>query len=145
MSIGLEWRYSIDGYWTPEEDFNECLPLFLQISETIQVDKQLAQNDKEKEFQILEQLNRGFLYSIKNSEQTFDEYIEINKNEISSNDYTNWMWSQTTLGQGTWLAKNEGAKINKSVFWGIDNTSKDTDKLPYNVSNIDNIQKDVKD
>ncbi|MBN2589735.1 MAG: zinc ribbon domain-containing protein [Sedimentisphaerales bacterium] len=128
MPMSSEWEFSIDGCWAPENEFGEFLPLFLKISKTIQITKQPAQNDKEKEIQILQQLNRNFLNSIADYPQTFTEYIKINQNR----NYTSWMRSQTTLGQGTWIAQNEGAEVYQTNSWGIENKLDDTDNLPYN-------------
>ncbi len=130
------WEFSIDGYWASESEFNELLPLFLKISKTIQITKQSAQNDKEKEIQILQQLNRNLFNTIADSPQAFNEYLEINQNDIQNMNYTSWMWSQTTLGQGIWVAQNEGAEVEQTNSWGIENTSEETGNYPYNKTSI---------
>ncbi len=132
IPMSSEWEFSIDGCWAPESEFDELLPLFLKISKTIQITKQPAQNDKEKEIQIMQQLNRNVFNTIADSPQAFNEYFEINQNNIQNMDYTSWMWSQTTLGQGTWIAQNEGAEVSKSDSWGNENTTEETGILPYN-------------
>lgn len=38
-----------------------------------------------------------------------------------SRDYTSWAWSQTTLGQGSWVSEREGAAVVRSDRWGLEN------------------------
>jgi len=38
-----------------------------------------------------------------------------------SRDYTSWAWSQTTLGQGSWVSEREGAEVVRSGSWGLEN------------------------
>ncbi len=141
-SMNSAWQYSIDGNWGPENEYEQWLPLFLKISKTIQIDKQPAQNEKEKELQILQQLNRDFLHLTANSNQTFSEYVDINQKGVRNIDYTNWMFSQTTLGQGIWIAQNEGAGVDLSDSWGLENKSEENGGLPYNkISFNDNKEK----
>jgi hypothetical protein len=42
------------------------------------------------------------------------------------------MWSQTTLGQGTWVAENEGAKVYQTDSWGIEGPEGRIDHPAYN-------------
>ncbi len=130
------WEFSINGYWASESEFDGLLPLFLKISKTIQITRQSAQNDKEKEIQILHQLNRNLFNTIADSSQLFNENLEINQNDIQNMNYTSWMLSQTTLGQGIWIAQNEGTEVLKTNSWGIENKAGETAGLPYNKINI---------
>ena len=45
MSIPMSpiWQISVDGSWAPDDEFDEWLPLFLRIGETLQVNQQRAQ------------------------------------------------------------------------------------------------------
>ena len=126
------WRFSIDGCWAQEEEFDELLSLFIQVNKSIQVNKQPAQSDKEKQINILQQLNRDYLNSVANSDRIFDEYIKSNEKAIQKTVYTNWMWSQTTLGQGIWIAQNEGAQVQESNSWGIEEPSGNDEEISYN-------------
>ena len=38
-----------------------------------------------------------------------------------SQDYTSWAFSQTTLGQGSWVSQREGAEVVQSASWGLEN------------------------
>jgi hypothetical protein len=46
------------------------------------------------------------------------------------------MWSQTTLGQGSWVAENEGAKVYHTDSWGIEGPEGRIDSQAYNTTNF---------
>jgi hypothetical protein len=53
-----------------------------------------------------------------------------------SRDYTSHMWSQTTLGQGTWVAESEGAKVYRTDSWGLEGPEGRIDGPAYNTANF---------
>ena len=119
MSMSSGWQFSIDGCWAQEDEFDEKLPLFLQINKTVKVNQKSDQNEKDKQYLLSQQFNRNLINSIADSKQVFDEYSDMSVNDILNMDYTSWMWSQTTLGQGIWVARSEGAIVNQTNSWGI--------------------------
>jgi hypothetical protein len=58
------------------------------------------------------------------------------QNASRSRDYTAHMWSQTTLGQGTWVAENEGARVYQTDSWGIQGPEGRIDNSAYNTTNF---------
>ena len=46
------------------------------------------------------------------------------------------MQSQTTLGQGTWVAENEGAQVYTTDSWGIEGPEGRIDSPAYNTTNF---------
>jgi hypothetical protein len=138
MSIPMSpvWQVSVDGSWAPDEEFEEWLPLFLRIGETLQVNQQKAQAVLQDRYYAQQQLNRNLQNSIAGANQVFDEYMVSLQNADRSRDYTSWMWSQTTLGQGTWVANNEGADVYQTNSFGIHGPDDSVDRPAYNTTNF---------
>ncbi len=136
MPMSTVWQVSINGSWAPDDEFDEWLPLYLRIGDTAQVNQQWLQADLQNRSVIQRQLNRNLQNSIAGANQAFDEYMDSLQNADRSRDYTSWMWSQTTLGQGTWVAKNEGAEVYQTDSYGIEGPQGRIDSPAYNTTNF---------
>lgn len=122
------WQVSVDGSWAPEDEYDQWLPLYLRIGETFK----WTQTDETNKYYTLQQLNRNLQNSIADANQPYDEYIDNLENADRSRNYTSWLWNQTTLGQSTWVAKNEGAEVLQTGIFGIQRSSGGTDTPSYN-------------
>ena len=76
------------------------------------------------------------LRSIAERDQAFDGYLDSLQEANRSRDYTSYMWSQTTLGQGTWVAENEGARVYQTDDWGIQGPEGRIDSQAYNTTHF---------
>jgi hypothetical protein len=81
-------------------------------------------------------LNRDLQKSIAESSRTFDDYVNSAREGERSRDYTSRMWSQTTLGQGTWVAESEGAKVYRTDSWGLEGPEGRIDGRAYNTASV---------
>ncbi|MBN1975138.1 MAG: zinc ribbon domain-containing protein [Sedimentisphaerales bacterium] len=128
------WHIVIDGSWAPENEFDEWLPSYLQICKTLQINTQQAQDEQQNQFTLQKQLNRNLQDSIADSNQVFEEYIDSLKNADRSWDYISWMWSQTSLAHGRWVAQNEGAELHQADFWGIESDDISSEGTAFNTA-----------
>jgi ribosomal protein L40E len=131
-----EWTVLIDGSWAPENEFDEWLPSYLQISKSSQIDSKWNQKEQQNRYYQLQRLNRNLQVSITQSGTVFSEYLSNSLNEIRGWDYTSWMKSQTTLAQGIWIANNNGAQVQQAESWGSESKSADGGNLVFNSVNF---------
>jgi len=131
------WQVTVNGSWAPEAEFDEWLPLFLRIEKTMQLNEQWFGQEMQSRAFRQQQLNRNLQRSIAESNQAFDGYMDSLQNASRSRDYTAHMWSQTTLGQGTWVAENEGSRVYQTDSWGIEGPEGRIDSPAYNTTNFD--------
>jgi hypothetical protein len=130
------WQISMDGSWAPENELEDWIPLYLRIGATLRVNQQWAQADMQNRNSRQRQLNRNLQNSIAGANQAFDQYMDSVQNSDRSRDYSSWMWSQTTLGQGTWLAENEGAQVYRTDAFGIEGPQGRVDSPAYNTTSF---------
>lgn len=131
------WQLSVNGSWAPDGEYDEWLPAFLRIGRTVKVNPQWLQGELRNQAATQQQLNRNLQKSIAESQQAFDSYMDSVRDGERSRDYTSHMWSQTTLGQGSWVAENEGAKVYNTDSWGIEGPEGRIDSPAYNTANFD--------
>lgn len=136
MSMSPVWQISLDASWAPENELEDWLPVYLRISKTFKVNQQWAAADMQDRYYRQKQLNRNLQNSIAESNRAFDDYMGSLQNADRSRDYTSWMQSQTTLGQGTWVANNEGAEVYQTNSWGIEGPYGNIDNPAYNTTNF---------
>jgi hypothetical protein len=134
--ISPVWQVSLQGSWAPDTEYDEWLPLFLRVERTVQVNQQWMGQEMQNQAVRQQQLNRNLQKSIAESNRTFDDYLATVRDGERSRDYTSHMWSQTTLGQGTWVAQNEGAKVYQTDSWGLEGPEGRTDSQAYNTANF---------
>ena len=135
-SISPVWQVSLQGSWAPDKEYDEWLPLFLRIEQTVQVNQQWMGQEMQNQAVRQQQLNRNLQKSIAESNRAFDDYMNTVRDGQRSRDYTSHMWSQTTLGQGTWVAESEGAKVYQTDSWGIEGPEGRIDSHAYNTANF---------
>jgi hypothetical protein len=126
------WQVSLQGSWAPDKEYEEWLPLFLRIEKTVQVNPQWMGQELQNQAVRQQQLSRALQESIAESKRAFDDYVNTVREGERGRDYTNWMWSQTTLGQGTWVADSEGAKVSQTDSWGLEGPEGRVDGRVYN-------------
>jgi len=136
VSMSPVWQVSVQGSWAPDTEFEEWLPLYQRIEKTIEVNQQWMGGEMQNRAFRQQQLNRNLQRSIAESNQAFDGYMDSLQNAGRSRDYTAHMWSQTTLGQGTWVAENEGSRVYQTDSWGIEGPEGRIEGPAYNTTNF---------
>lgn len=135
-SMSPVWQVVVQGSWAPENEYDQWLPLYLRIDKSIQVNQQWMGQEMQGRAVRQQQLNRDLQTSIAGSQRAFDDYMGSLQDASRSRDYTSHMWSQTTLGQGTWVAENEGARVYETNSWGIQGPEGQIDSPAYNTTNF---------
>lgn len=136
ISMSPVWTVSVQGSWAPENEYDEWLPLYIRLEKSMQVNQQWMGQEMQSRAFRQQQANRNLQRSIAESNQAFDDYMGSLQNASRSRDYTSHMWSQTTLGQGTWVAENEGARVYETDSWGIQGPEGRIDNSAYNTTNF---------
>jgi len=134
--ISPVWQVSLQGSWAPDSEYDQWLPLFLRLEKTVQVNPQWMGQEMQNQALRQQQLNRNLQKSIAESSRAFDDYLATVRDGARSRDYTSHMWSQTTLGQGTWVAQSEGAKVYQTDSWGLEGPEGRIDSKAYNTANF---------
>ncbi len=130
------WQLSVNGGWTPDEEYEQWLPVFLRMGKTATTNQQWFQQEMRHQAATQQRLNQNLQNSIAESNRAFDRYMDSVREGSRSRDYTSHMWSQTTLGQGSWVAEGEGAKVYQTDSWGIEGPEGRIDKPSYNTANF---------
>ncbi len=130
------WQVNVEGSWAPDNEFDDWLPLYMRLEKTIQGNEQWLQGEMANRAVVQQQLNRNMQNSIAGANQAFDSYLDSLQDASRSRDYTAHMWSETTLGQGTWVAENEGAHVYQTDSWGIQGPEGRIDNPAYNTTNF---------
>jgi hypothetical protein len=130
------WQVSLQGSWAPDQEYEEWLPLFLRIEKTVQVNPQWMGQELQNQAVRQQRLSHALQQSVAESNGAFDDYLSTVQDGQRSRDYTSYMWSQTTLGQGTWVAESEGAKVYRTDSWGLDGPEGRIDSRAYNTANF---------
>jgi hypothetical protein len=130
------WQVSINGSWAPSAEFDEYLPLYLRMAKTAKINEQWLGQEMQNRAVAQQQGFRNLQNSIAESNKAFDNYMDSVQDGSRSRDYTSHMWSQTTLGQGSWVAESEGAKVYQTDSWGIEGPEGRIDGQAYNTTNF---------
>lgn len=136
LSMSPVWQVTVQGSWAPEAEFDDWLPLYQRIEKTMQINQQWMGQEMQNRAVRQQQLNRNLQRSIAEANTAFDGYMDSLQNASRSRDYTAHMWSQTTLGQGTWVAENEGARVYQTDSWGIQGPEGRIDSPAYNTTHF---------
>lgn len=126
------WQIAADGSWAPDAEYEEWLPLYLRITKSTKLNEQWFAGEMQSRQMQQQHLNRNLQNSIAESNRAFDGYMDSLRDADRSRDYISHMWSQTTLGQGSWVAENEGAKVYQTDSWGIEGPEGRIDTRAYN-------------
>jgi hypothetical protein len=130
------WQCLVHGGWALDGEFDEYLPLYLRILDTARLNQAFANQYVAQGAARQQQLNRNLQKSIAEAGHAFDRYMDSLQNASRSRDYSSWAWSQTTLGQGTWVAENEGSRVYQTDSWGIQGPEGRADAPAYNTTNF---------
>jgi enamine deaminase RidA (YjgF/YER057c/UK114 family) len=130
------WQCLVHGGWALDGEFDEYLPLYLRILDTARLNQAFANQYVAQGAARQQQLNRNLQKSIAEAGHAFDRYMDSLQNASRSRDYSSWAWSQTTLGQGTWVAENEGSRVYQTDSWGIQGPEGRVDAPAYNTTNF---------
>jgi len=130
------WQVSVNGSWAPEAEFDEYLPLYLRMGKTAKINEQWMGQEMQNRAIAQQQGFRNLQNAIAESNKAFDSYMDSVRNADRSRDYISHMWSQTTQGQGSWVAESEGAKVYQTDSWGIEGPEGRIDAQAYNTTNF---------
>jgi len=133
------WQLVINGSWAPDSEYDEWLPVYVRIGKTAKTNPQWFQAEMRNQAATQQQLNANLQKSIAGAQQAFDGYMDSLRDADRSRDYISHMWSQTTLGQGSWVAENEGGKVYQTDSWGIEGPEGRIDSSAYNTTNFDGV------
>ncbi len=128
------WCVAVDGSWAPDNEYDKWIPLYLRLGKSLQINKQWEQAEQRNQYYTQQRSNRRLQNSIAESNQAFDQYMDSRREADRSQDYISWMRSQTTLGQGSWVAENEGAHVYQTDSWGIEGPEGRIDSPAYNTT-----------
>jgi hypothetical protein len=132
--MAVVWSCVLNGGWAPETEFDEYFPLLLRVSKSARVNESWLGQEMGRRNARQAQLNRNLQNSIADANKAFDGYLDSLQNASRSRDYQGWVRSQTTLGQGTWVAENEGARVYQTDSWGIQGPEGRVDNPAYNTT-----------
>jgi hypothetical protein len=128
------WQLSVNGNWAPDNEYEQWLPVFVRMGKTAKTNQQWLQAEMRNQAATQQRLNQNLQNSITESNHAFDRYMDSVRDAGRSRDYTSHMWSQTTLGQGSWVAESEGAKVYQTDSWGIEGPEGRIDSPAYNTT-----------
>jgi hypothetical protein len=116
------WQLTVNGSWAPDSEYEQWLPVFVRMGKTSKANPQ--------------SLNQSLQDSTAESTRAFDRYMDSVRDAGRGRDYTNHIRSQTTLGQGSWVAESEGAEVYQTDSWGIEGPEGRVDNPAYNTTNF---------
>ncbi|HYF00058.1 MAG TPA: hypothetical protein VEJ18_14155 [Planctomycetota bacterium] len=120
--LGTAWTCFVDATWAPAEEYDRWLPVYARMAESIRQNEGWVQGKFQAQAAESARLNRNLMTSINDLNRSYERYNQGWWESQRSRDYTSWAWSQTTLGQGSWVSEREGAQVVRSDTWGLENT-----------------------
>jgi hypothetical protein len=134
--LGTSWTCSVDSSWAPAAEYDRWLPVFARMAESSKQNAQWVQQKFSDQAAESARLNRNLMKSINETSQAYDRYNQSWWDSQKSRDYTSWAWSQTTLGQGSWVSEREGAAVVRSDRWGLENLETGQRTSAWNQTNF---------
>jgi hypothetical protein len=119
--MGIAWNCAIAGSWAPSAELEDLVPTFAAVHASPKQNEQWVQGKFAAQAAESRRLNSNLMSSIKELNKSYDRYNQSWWDRQKSLDYTSWAWSQTTLGQGSWVSEREGAEVVRSSSWGLQN------------------------
>jgi hypothetical protein len=119
--MGVSWACAIAGSWAPAGEFEDLVPTLAAIHASPKQNEQWVQGKFSAQAAESKRLNNNLMTSIKDLGKSYDRYNQSWWDKQKSQDYTSWAYSQTTLGQGSWVSEREGAEVVRSGSWGLEN------------------------
>jgi hypothetical protein len=134
--LGTSWTCSVDSSWAPAIEYDRWLPVFARMSESSKQNAEWVQKKFSDQAAESARLNQNLMKSIRETSQAYDRYNQSWWDSQKSRDYTSWAWSQTTLGQGSWVSEREGAVVVRSDRWGLENVETGQRTSAWNQTNF---------
>lgn len=134
--LGTAWTLSVDGSWAPVEEYDKWMPIYARMAGTSQQNGQWVQQKNADQAAESARLNKNLMNSINDLGKSYERYNQSWWDSQKSRDYTSWAWSQTTLGQGSWVSEREGAAVVRSDSWGLENTQTGQKTTAWNHTNF---------
>ncbi|HLY07665.1 MAG TPA: hypothetical protein VKW04_00025 [Planctomycetota bacterium] len=119
--MGISWSCAIAGSWAPTGDFDGLVPTLAAVHSSPRQNEQWVQGKFASQAAESKRLNNNLMTSLKDLSKSYDRYNQSWWDRQKSQDYTSWAFSQTTLGQGSWVSEREGAEVVRSSSWGLEN------------------------
>ena len=117
-SLGNVWSLMISGAWGPADQFARNLPIYNAITESYGMDNNWATAKNQQQARDLAKSQHDMRASISDLSKQYERNNAAWHDNQKSHDYMSYMRSQTTLGQGTWVAEREGGEVVKTYSWG---------------------------
>jgi hypothetical protein len=119
--MGVSWSCAIAGSWAPSGEFEDLVPTLAAVHSSPRQNEQWVQGKFAAQAAETRRLNTNLQNSLKDLSKSYDRYNQSYWDRQKSQDYTSWAFSQTTLGQGSWVSEREGAEVVRSSSWGLEN------------------------
>ncbi|HVR86850.1 MAG TPA: hypothetical protein VMU54_21180, partial [Planctomycetota bacterium] len=131
--MGVSWSCFVTGSWSPAGEFESMVPTLAAVHSSPRQNEQWVQGKFAAQAAETKRLNRNLAASLKDLSASYDRYNQSWWDRQKSQDYTSWAFSQTTLGQGSWVSEREGAEVVRSSSWGLENrqTGQTTDAVNH--------------
>lgn len=120
--LGTSWTCMVDGSWAPANEYEKWMPVFARMAKSSKQNQGWVQDKFNAQAAESARLNRNLMTSMNELSASYDRYNQSWWDSQKSRDYTSWAWSQTTLGQGSWVSEREGAQVVRADSWGLENT-----------------------
>jgi len=135
--LGVAWSCLVEGGWAPDGEFENYLPLYWRIVKSTRHNEQYVGQVIAQQAARQRQLNASLQRALAESRQAFQDLQGSFRENSRARDYSAWLFSQTTLGQGSWVSKAEGGVVHQTDRWGIEREGGDRVDLPaYNNTNF---------
>lgn len=136
-TLGLAWSCLIEGGWAPDREFDDYLPLYWRIVQSNRYNEHFVGRAIAQQAARQRQLNQSLQRALAESREAFQGLQASFRRNSETRDYTSWLFSQTTLGHGSWVSQAEGGTLHQTDRWGIQRETGDRVDLPeYNTFNF---------
>ncbi|HEX7897159.1 MAG TPA: hypothetical protein VF950_05340, partial [Planctomycetota bacterium] len=120
--LGTAWTCMVDGSWAPANEYEKWMPVFARMAKSSKQNQGWVQDKFNAQAAESARLNRNLMTSVNELSRSYDRYNQSWWDSQKSKDYSSWAYSQTTLGQGSWVSEREGAQVVRADGWGLENT-----------------------
>ena len=136
-NMGNIWSIFTAGHWAPAERYEQLLPMFVKMSESYAMDQNWAVARNGQQTADLQASQQKMFQSINDLGKQYERNNASWRENQRSQDYLSAMRSQTTLGQGTWIAQHEGGESVNTYSWGAeDHQGNQAVGQPWNTTNF---------
>jgi hypothetical protein len=135
--LGVAWSCLVEGGWAPDAELENYVPLYWRIVKSHRYNDQFVGQVIAQQVVRQRQLNASLQRALAESRQAFQDLQGSFRDNSRARDYTAWLFSQTTLGQGSWVSKAEGGVVHQTDRWGIEREGGDrVDSPAFNNTNF---------